>query len=120
MSDLLSRLTAEDAPEAREVTLGGESFTVYFKRISAGQREQLLKGMKIANTPGQKASFEIDLGENERQRHLLVTFSVCDEHGRRLFKDVRDVQKMQGDRVRMLADIAQEVNREADDDLGKD
>jgi hypothetical protein len=120
MSDILSRLTAEDAPEAREVTIGGETFTVYFRRITAGQRLQLLKGMKIANTPGQKSSFEIDLGENERQRHLLVHFSVCDEQGRRLFRDVRDVQNMQGDRVSRLADIAQEVNRETDNDLGKD
>lgn len=120
MSDLLSRLAAEDAPEPREVTVGAETFTVWFRRITAGQREQLLKGMKIANTPGQKSSFEIDLGENERQRHLLVAFSVCDEQGRRLFKDVRDVQKLQGDRVRKLADIAQDVNREEDDDLGKD
>jgi len=118
MSDFLSRFTAEAEPEAREVTLNGETGTVWFRKLIAGEREQLLKGMKISHSPGNGGTMEIDLGENERQRHLLVAFCVCDEDGRRVFRNVNDVKKLPHDRVSVLATHAEEVNRESED-LGK-
>ena len=119
MSDFLTRLSQADAPEAREVTIGGETLTVYFRRISGAEREQLLKGMKLAHALGGSGNIDIDLGENERQRHLLVMFSVCDESGNRVFKDVKDVRKIQADRINALWRHANAVNEE-DDEPGKD
>lgn len=119
MSDFLKRLAQPDAPIAKEVTIGGETGIVYFRRISGAQREQLLKGTKLAHTPGGSGSIDIDLGENERQRHLLVLFSVCDESGERLFKDIKDVRQLQADRINQLWRHASAVNEE-DDDPGKD
>jgi hypothetical protein len=119
MSDILSRLTAEDAPEARDVSINGDSFTVYFRRLNAGEREQLLKGMKITHVPGAKGSIEIDLGENEHQRQLLVWFSACDEQGRRLFKALEAVKKLPHYKLEALARHADEVNATPDEDLGK-
>jgi len=118
MSDFLSRFTAEAGPEAREVTFNGETGTVWFRKLTAGERETLLKGMKISHSPGHGGTIEIDLGENERQRHLLVSFCVCDEQGRRAFRDVKEVKKIPAARLALLATHAEEVNRE-DDDLGK-
>jgi hypothetical protein len=117
MTDFLSELV-EGAPEAREVTVGGKTGTVHFRRITAGEREQLLKGMKIAHTPGTGGSIEIDLAENERQRHLLVCFSVCNPDGSRHFKRVEDVKKLPSATVAALARHAEEVNRE-DEEPGK-
>lgn len=117
----MSRLTAEDAPEAREVTIDGETGTVWFRRITAGQREQLLKGMKMSHSPGKdKGVVEIDLGANEHQRQLLVAFSVCDQSGARLFKNVEAVQKLPHRKFVALARHAEEVNRSDEEDLGKD
>jgi len=119
MSDILSRITAEDAPEAREVTIGEETFTVYFRRLNSGEREQLLKGMKVTHVPGTKGSIEIDLGENEHQRQLLVRFSACDEHGKKLFKNLESVQRLPDYKLNALAYHADQVNAASDDDLGK-
>lgn len=121
MSDFLSKLTEEDAPEAREVTIDGETGTVWFKRITAGQREQLLKGMKMSHSPGKdQGVVEVDLGANEHQRQMLVAFSTCNEDGVRLFKNVEAVQKLAHRKFSALARHAEEVNRFEDDDLGKD
>lgn len=120
MSDFLSRLTAEDAPEPRDVTIDGETGVVWFRRVTAGQREQLLKGMKMSHSPGKdQGVVEIDLGANEHQRQMLVAFSVCDESGVRLFKNVDAVQKLAHRKFAALARHAEEVNRFDEEDLGK-
>ena len=119
MSDFLTLITQEGAPEAREVEIGGQSGTVYFRRISAGEREKLLHGMKVSHQPGKGNSVEIDLGENERQRHLMVLYSVCDEDGKRRFKTIEAVQKLPNDVVVALARHAEEVNRSQDEETGK-
>lgn len=115
MSDFLTRLAQGDAPVPKEVTIGGETGTVYFRRISGAQREQLLKGMKLSHTPGGSGSIDIDLGENEKQRHMLVAFSVCDESGKRVFTDIKDVAKLQADRIAELWRHASAVNEEGED-----
>ena len=118
MSDFLTRLASEDAPEAREVTIGGETGTAWFRHLSSGERETMLRGMKISHAPGKGGTIEIDLGENEKQRQMLVQFSVCDESGKRLFKNLDAVKKLPHDRLMVLAHHAEDVNRESDD-LGK-
>lgn len=119
MSDFLDMLVAPDAPEAREVTVDGQTGTVYFRRISAGEREQLLKGLKVVHTPGGGSTVDIDLAENERQSQMLVLFSVCREDGSRFFTNVDQVKKLPHHKLAVLARHASEVNRESDD-LGKD
>lgn len=126
MSEFLNSLASEDAPEAREVTVDGKTGTVYFRRLSAGEREQLLKGMQIQHVikgKGAKAApntVTIDLSQNERQRQLLVLYSVCDESGKRYFKRIEQVQAMPSSRVTALAKHAEDVNRtEDDEDLGE-
>lgn len=120
MSDFLSRLTAEDTPEAREVTYRGETGTVYFRKISAGEREKLLQGLKMSHQPGKdQGIIELDLGANEHQRQLLVLFSVCNENGGRFFKNLEAVQKLPHSSFNALAKHAEEVNSFEEEDLGK-
>ena len=117
MSEFLDSLTREYPPEAREVTIDGESGTVYFRKISAGEREQLLRGIKV----GAGLSWiEIDLSENERQKQMLVLFSVCREDGTRLFRKIEDVKKLPASKLEVLTRHAREVNDESSEDLGKD
>lgn len=114
MTDL-TELLADEGPVAREVEIGGKKATVHFKRISAGEQEEILRGQKVQQTMGDKAVIELDLSENERQRHLLVLYCVCKPDGSRYFKGVAEVKKLDSRKVRVLAEHAQAVNSEGDD-----
>lgn len=120
MTDFLSRITAEDPPEAREITVDGETGTIWLRRISAGERRQLLEGHKIQHNPGSGAVMELDLALNEKERQLLVLFCVCDENGRRHFTRLDEVEKIPHRKFKSLANAAEDVNRSIEDDLGKD
>jgi dihydroorotase-like cyclic amidohydrolase len=112
MSDFLSTLIAESAVVSRDVTFRGKTGPVYFRRISAGERAQLVRGQKVSSDGG-KTSVEIDVGENVTSRHMLVQFSVCnDEAGNKRFKTLREVQALDGGLVEALYEHASEVNRE--------
>lgn len=121
MTDFLSRLTSADPPVAKKITIGKETGTVHFRRITAGERRQLLEGQKIQHNPGSSATVEIDLGLNEKEKHLLVMFSVCTEEGTRVFGDTDQVANMPNHKFKKLLKCAEEVNRGLDDEeLGKD
>lgn len=110
---------AEDPPEAREITIGKDAGTIWLRRISAGERRQLLEGHKIQHNPGSGAVMELDLALNEKERQQLVLFCVCDEAGNRRFKNLAEVEKIPHRKFKALANVAEEYNRDIEDDLGK-
>lgn len=110
MSDFLSEVLAADAPVPREVTIAGKTGTVFFKRISAGQRASLLAGQRVQSTAGAAATVEIDLGDNQRTKCALVHASVCTEDGKPFFKTIGDVLKLEDAKVNALHRHAAEVN----------
>lgn len=120
--DFIEQLLQSDAPVAREVAFPGVDGKpvkgiVYFRRITAGERQKLLQGQRYTmNTEGKAASMktEIDLSLNEAQKHALVAFSVCREDGTQVFKNAADVAKLDALKVSALYDAADEVNRERD------
>jgi hypothetical protein len=120
MSDFLRRLTEEDAPVEREVTFDGQTGTVYFRRLSAGEQEHMLQAMNVKLKDGSGGPVDINLGENEKQRQLLVMYSVCDASGKRHFRDLKSVQAVPYDKLKLLSEHAAVVNRDRDEDLGKD
>lgn len=119
MNDFLTRINEDDRPEQHEVTIGGETGTVWFRRVSAGERAELLKGQKVTHVPGTGGTVEIDLFENQTQQCMLVQFSVCDENGKRVFRNLDAVRKLTDYKVKALYEVAAKVNKEYDDDLGK-
>lgn len=118
MSLSLTDLIASDGPVEREITFNGKAAKAHFKRITAGEREQILRGMKAVHQIGGKATVELDLCENEKQRHLLVFFSVCNPDGSRYFKKLDDVKAWPSRFIAMLAEHASAVNDE-DGETGK-
>jgi hypothetical protein len=122
MTDFIDDLIAGDAPISRTIaftTPDGEtkSGTVYFKRITAGQRQKLLAGQKFSvNRSGQDSNVltEIDLALNERQKHQLVAFSVCRADGKAVFSGPDEVAKVDALKVGALYDAASEINAERD------
>lgn len=120
MSDFLKGLLAADAPVMRQVKLGAETGPVYFRKINAGERASILKGLKVQTRPGEKATVDVDLSENQQMKILLVSFSVCDEAGAKLFKGTADVQKLDAHKVDALYAHASAVNEDSgEDDAGK-
>lgn len=119
MSDFLDEALADDGIVAREVTIGEKTGTVYFRRISAGEKKKLLAGMKVSHTVGKDGSVEIDMGQNEAQRHQWVLYSVCKADGSRQFKSLADVEKVPSHKLEALAEVAIAVNSDSED-LGKD
>lgn len=118
MTDFLSAFLADNPVLEREITIRGTTGSAHFKRISAGERAQLVKGQKVSSGTGGATTVEIDVGESITSQHLLVHFAVCNPDGSRRFKTLREVQASPADVVGALYAIASEVNRE-DGEAGK-
>lgn len=118
--DFLSTLTA-DPVTPRQVTVGDQTGTVWFKRITAGQRSLLLKGQRVSSKvgDGSGSSMEIDLGDNERQRHMLVHFSVVTEEGKPRWRSLADVEALPSRVVSALYQHASDINSDAEGEPGK-
>ncbi|MEJ7746056.1 MAG: hypothetical protein WKF61_04740 [Luteimonas sp.] len=116
MKEYFSDIRGEDAPAVREVKFNGKSRKVYFKRITAGERVQLVSGQKVQI--GTKSTMEMDMGDLLKNRHLLVRFSACDEQGTLLFDSVAEVSAEPDWLVNQLAAHADAVNKD-DDEPGK-
>lgn len=112
-------IDGNSGPVERTVRWGGQEQIGYFRRISAGERMQLVQGQKVTATNGQ-AEIEIDLGAQENTKHRMVFFACCKQDGSRLFDKVKDVAALDGSLVNALFKIAQDVNKdESEEDLGK-
>lgn len=118
MGNDLAALLAADGPEAREIVLSGKTVTAFFKRITAGQRAQLLKGQRVSTKAGEGSTVEIDLGDNESTKLQMVQFCVVTEDGKPFFKTLGEVQRLDASKVNVLYRHVQEVNAE-DEDAGK-
>lgn len=102
----------------RELKYKGNTETVYFLELTAGQRVSLLRGQKIQSSPGEKSSvFEIDLGENTEKTHKLIQMTLVDADGKRVYKNLQELQNEPDSKVRALAKLAADVHKD-DDDAG--
>jgi hypothetical protein len=120
MTEIIDWLSQEDEPERKEVAIGDDTMTMWFRRISAGERELLLSDMKINSSRVSSGFVDIDLGKNERQKQLLVMFSTCTEDGQRIFKNVKSVKSIPDYKFAILVDHATQANEVPGEDLGKD
>lgn len=118
MTDFLTALITENPVVEREIVVRGQTGAAFFKRITAGERAQLVKGQKVSSGSGGSTTVEIDVGESVAAQHLLVQFAVCNADGSRRFKTLREVQAAPADVIGVLYAIASEVNRE-DGEAGK-
>lgn len=101
MADFLSSL-ATAAATPREITFRGATGTVYFRPLSAGQRASLLKGQRVSSQGDGTSVMEIDLGENERQKLMLVQFCVVTEDGKPRYPTLAAVEALPADLVQVL------------------
>lgn len=116
MSDFLKLVNAKDAPEPREIEINGETVTFYVRKLSAGQSEAISKGITLRTVPGAKAEVDIEWDSYKHQRQLKVLYSVCDEDGKRYFKNIDAVQALQDDIFVKLADAVDSINVDGQED----
>lgn len=121
MSDFLSDFIAPDGVVTKEVSFNGKSGPVHFRRITAGQKANLLKGQK-GQSSGGKTTFEIDLAENAHSKALLVFYSVANQDGNQFFKKLDDVKAIDAGKFEALYLAASDVNKDDMEaaDPGKD
>ncbi len=105
----LDEVLQADAPTPREVNFGGKVGTVWFKRITAAQRVQILKGQRVQAAAG-KTSVDIDLGDNETTKLMFVQFCVCHEDGKPYFANLDKVKALESSKVEVLYSHATAVN----------
>ena len=118
MNDFLSRLAAKGSkPIARVVTILGETDTVYFRLLTAAERQQLVGGRPIQVRKGEAPTVTIDLGDSESNKQKLVHFCLCDEKGKPAYRDLDTVRQLPSQMIDVLAAEAEKVNEEA---LGKE
>lgn len=121
MSDFLKDLLIDDGVVTRQVTFKGKTGDVHFRRISAKQKAELLKGQKVQAVSGQKSTFEIDLSENAHSKAVLVLYSVANADGSQYFKNRAEVEAIDAGKLEALYAVAGEVNKDEfiEDDSGK-
>ena len=113
MTDFLSTIIGAAGPVEREVTIAGKSGPVFLRYLNGEQRLQLTKGRKFNVRKGENPIIEVDLGENEAEKHKLILFCVCDAAGKSRFKDANEVKALAGHVIDALADAVQQFNKEA-------
>lgn len=110
----LQELLSGNSVVERQVTIAGKTGPVFFKRITAGEKANLMKGQRVQGKQGEKSTFEIDLGQNAITKQQMVFYSVCNEDGTRAFKKQDDVKDADSVLIDVLYEHASEVNREPD------
>jgi len=104
-------------PVAKELTYAGKTETVYFKRLTAGQRLLLKQGQKGTVKAGE-TSFDVDLGDVDARNHKMLAFSNCTADGKAVFKTARDVGEIPEDLCSALILLMLEVIAEPDEGNG--
>lgn len=104
---------------ARDVVVNGTTVKGHFRRLTAGERYQLLKGQKVTRSGG-ATTFELDLALNEEQQQRYVLFCTCKPDGSPYFKDLDHVRGSDGKVISALYLAAKDVNEGGEDDPGKD
>lgn len=119
MSDFLSEFLANDGVVEKTINFRGKEGTVHFRRISGTERSQLLKGQRIQSA-GEDTTMEIDLGDNQHAKLMLVAFSFCKPDGARIYKNANEAGRLEADKIDALYALAREVNKQQEEaDLGK-
>lgn len=121
MADFLKDLLEDEGVVVRPVTFKGKTGDVHFRRISAGQKAELLRGQKVQAQSGKSSTFEIDLAENANSKAMLVLYSVANPDGSQFFKKLSEVKAIDAGKLEALYTVASEVNQDdlAGDDAGK-
>lgn len=111
--DFLSRMIAADGkPVERQVTYKGETAAIHFRKINAGERIKLTGGVKLVGQVGGAAqTYEVDTGEHDRTKAMLVQFCTCKADGTPYFKSLDQVHRISADLLDELHKHASEVNK---------
>ena len=117
--DQLTELLNENGPQPRTARIRGADVPIYLRRITAGEKQKLVKGQKVTAGAAGTSEVEIDIGENIAAQHLLVHFAVVDETGKKRFRTVLEVQNAPDDVISGLYAAASKFQNEGDEP-GKD
>lgn len=110
----LKKFVKENEAIERTLTIGEESETVFFRHLTAAERQKLVNGQKVLTKEGQ-TEVEIELGSNERTRQQMVYYCVVNADGSQYFKNTNQVAELPMFLVSALWKLANEINKEEED-----
>lgn len=92
-------------------TRGGACSVVYFKELTAGQQNQLLKGQVVrVDKAGSVMERDVQLADEQSKR--LVVMTCCDEHGKPLFSSLQKLFEEPAGKIQQLIRLAGEAQTE--------
>jgi hypothetical protein len=95
-------------PVEKTINYGGQEATVYFRKLTAGERMQLRAGSKGSVEDG-KATFNIDWGDIDRRNHQKLLFSCCEADGKPAFKNLQAIAALEEPLFNELMKLCNEV-----------
>ena len=95
-----------DAPVERELKYRDRTRKVHFRRITAGERTQLLQGQSVQIGGDAAKSRSVDLADMTTRRHQLVQFMLVRPDGTNVYATLADVQAEPDDLIDALAALA--------------
>ena len=114
MGNLAKRFsTTKRSGVERVIEYKGENLTVYVRRLSAGQRAQLNRGLRIEppdEAGGKPKSEAVDVGRFMERRMQQVLFTIVDNTGNPEFKNEGEVRDLEADLLDKLFEVSEEVN----------
>jgi hypothetical protein len=119
MSNFYSELVGQNTRVAKTLTYNGKELTVYFRRLTAGERVAITRGQKFSVGEGKAHGVEMDAGETLERTHKFLSFVNVTETGAQVFKNAREVGELPEDLIAKLNDLANEALGEFEQDLGK-
>lgn len=103
----------EGALVGKTLKYRGKERTVHFRRITAGERVQLLAGQTVEL--GQAGPRSVELGDMTARRHMLVQFSLVRPDGSNVYGSLAEVQAEPEALVDALYALAVEAFADEDD-----
>ena len=101
--------------KTRTLVHDGIEETLYFKPLNTGEQLQLAKGQKVTqDIETGRPQVTLDLGDQLEKGMMLLRFTLVDANGRTIFKDNRELYKIESKKTAKMIALAKEVNGEGE------
>lgn len=106
----------------KEFTYRGETTTVYFRELTAGEQLNLSRGYKSVFRDG-SSEVELDFFAEGERGHKLLQMMLVDVDGKNVYSNVAKLREENTSKIAKLVKMANEASKEFSDedaDAGND
>lgn len=96
----------------------GQEREAWFRELSVADTMKLMKDQKVSVGEDGKPIVQLDIGKEYERSLLLVTLTLCDEHGTLVYGGGKQITKEPSSLVAILIKLAKEAEQEHGDGVG--